>query len=71
MSDPRKEVVALAFNSLDITGDGLVNLEDFKAKFNAAEHPSVISGEQSESQVFTRFIDRFQDNISEDGMVRG
>ena len=69
MSDPRKEAVAMAFNLLDVTGDGLVNIDDIRTRYSAGSHPKVVSQEQTEEEVVQRFLGRFENNIADDGMV--
>jgi len=69
MSDPRKEAVAMAFNLLDVTEDGLVNIEDLRHRYNASAHPKVMAEEQSEEEVVQRFLGRFDNHIADDGMM--
>ena len=60
----------MAFNQLDITCDGLVNMKDLKRLYSAAKHPKVLSKQQTEEQCLRRFIGRFDGAVAEDGMVR-
>lgn len=44
MSFDRKQLVRKAFNILDATGDGKVNIEDIMQNYDFSKHPNVIGG---------------------------
>ncbi len=44
MNALRKRLVNEAFDKLDANGNGVLELEEVKDKFDATRHPDVISG---------------------------
>ena len=64
----RRDLIQLAFNKLDKTGDGLVTIEDIKGTYNVEMHPKYISGEMSEKQILTEFMSQW-DTLKKDGIV--
>ena len=49
-----------AFKILDRTGDGVVDLEDIRGRYNASFHPDVRSGKRTEDEVLTEFLETFE-----------
>jgi len=64
----RKAVVLEAYRKFDVTGDGVINIEDLKKAFRTAEHPEYLTGQRSEDDIFNEFLRNF-DTISHDGEV--
>lgn len=69
MSNTRKEIIAKAFQKLDRTGDGLVTVEDLHGVYNSRSHPKFKSGEWTEDQVFSAFLESFDSPDDKDGKV--
>lgn len=69
MTEPRVAIVEEAFAKLDESGDGVVTLEDVKGKYDASQHPKVLSEEMTEDEVLLKFIGRFEEGVSEDGKL--
>lgn len=51
MNEQRQRLVQQAFNILDQGGDGVIDIEDIKAKYNARYHPDVKQGKRTEEEV--------------------
>lgn len=68
MSEKRQELVNLAFNVVDKTGDGQVTVEDLKGVYDCSGHPGIIDGSMTESDVLSHFVDTW-DQGDKDGVV--
>ena len=62
MSQRRVLIVKEAFKKLDIDKGGQVELAEIKLQFNAKNDKDVKSGEKTEEEVYTEFVDTFQMN---------
>ena len=62
MSQRRVLIVKEAFKKLDIDKGGIVELSEIKLQFNAKNDKDVKSGEKTEEEVYTDFVDTFQMN---------
>ena len=62
MSQRRILIVKEAFKKLDIDKGGQVELAEIKLQFNAKNDKDVKSGEKTEEEVYTEFVDSFQMN---------
>ena len=60
MNDFRRSIVEQAFNKLDMNGNGFVEVDDIKNKYNARRHPDVVQGKKTEEQVLMDFIETFE-----------
>lgn len=69
MSNTRKDIIAKAFQKLDRTGDGLVTVEDLHGVYNSRSHPKFKSGQWTEDQVFSAFLESFDSPDDKDGKV--
>lgn len=68
LPERRRAVVREAFETMDCTGDGVVNVEDMREKFVGLVHPEVHSGVKTEDEAFAEFLHIF-DVISPDGNI--
>lgn len=60
MNERRRNIVTLAFKKFDRDGNGAINIEDLKGKFNAANHPDVKMGKKTEEDILYEFLDTFE-----------
>lgn len=60
MNDFRRAIVEQAFNKLDSNGNGFVEVDDIKNKYNARRHPDVVQGKKTEEQILMDFIETFE-----------
>lgn len=60
LNDRRRQLVHMAFRSLDRDGSGAVELSDLKGVYNASSHPDVIMNKRTEAEVLTEFMQAFQ-----------
>lgn len=61
-------MVLAAFKVLDADGNGVIELNDIRAKYNADQHPEVLAGSKTKDEVFREFLDTF-DGGEKDGKV--
>ena len=62
MNQKRVLIIKEAFKILDIDKGGQVELAEIKMQFNAKNDKDVKSGEKTEEEVYTEFVDTFQMN---------
>lgn len=63
--NPRRRAIAIrAFEKLDASGDGIIDLTDIKVLYNARKHPDVMMGKRSEDDVLYEFLDTFEAHYS-------
>lgn len=60
MSPFRKGMVKKAFDKLDENKNGIIEIDDIKAYYNAKQHPEVKAGKKSEDEVLAEFLDTFE-----------
>ncbi|OMJ67014.1 hypothetical protein SteCoe_35940 [Stentor coeruleus] len=68
LNDNRKRFIALAYQKLDKTGDGVVNIDDIKALYDVSFHPDFRSGKKTRDQILVDFMSQW-DTIKKDGTV--
>ncbi len=56
----RKEMVGMAFKVLDREGNGQVTTADFEKRYKASQHPEVLLGIKTETQVVEDFMSTFE-----------
>ena len=64
MNDFRKNLVNDVFNKLDINGNGESSFDEIQSKYNAKNHPDVLSGKKTEEEVLKEFMNTFQDTYN-------
>lgn len=60
MNEFRQQLVKRAFNKLDRSRDGIIDMGEFANHYNGASHPDVRSGKKTEEQVLSEFMDTFE-----------
>jgi len=65
----RKTLVHRAFKIMDKDGSGEITILDLKGVYSAKKHPKVISGEITEDQALTTFLETFEVYGEKDGKV--
>jgi len=60
LSERRKTLVLQAYNKLDRTGDGIVDIEDLRGVYDSSNHPDVKMGKKSKDEVLFEFLDTFE-----------
>lgn len=60
MNQFRTQLVQKVFNKIDFSGDGVLNIEDLKGRYDASRHPEVKSGKKLEEEVLTEFLETFE-----------
>jgi Ca2+-binding EF-hand superfamily protein len=68
LNERRTNLIGLAFDKLDKTGNGVVELNDLQGVYNGSMHPDVMSGEKTEDQVLSEFMEQW-DTLEQDGVV--
>ena len=56
----RLRLVQQAFQKLDKTGNGVVDIEDIRGVYNARQHPDVVAGKKTEDEILCDFLDTFE-----------
>ena len=69
MSERRKKLVTLAFNTLDKDGNGVVEPSDIVNTYDASKHPDVLAGKKTPAEVLREFLDTFDVGGEVDGKV--
>ena len=69
MNDRRLALVQQAFEILDTDGSGVVDVDEISSRYDASEHPDVLSGKRSERDVLTEFLGTFDVGGEKDGKV--
>ena len=69
MNVRRTNVVREAFNKLDRSGDGKVDVNDVRGVYDVSEHPKLLSGQETEDSLLRAFLADFEDTEHPDGIV--
>ena len=64
MNEFRQKIVQKAFEILDINKNGEVSFDEIKNKYNARNHPDVLSGKKTEDEILKEFMDTFQETYN-------
>lgn len=46
-----------AYDKLDVTGDGVVNIDDIRQAYDPSRHPEVRNGKKPADEVLFEFLD--------------
>ena len=68
LNDRRRNLVFMAFKVLDKSGDGIVEVQDLVGRYDASQHPDVLSGKKTKMEVIREFMDVF-DGGEKDGII--
>lgn len=60
MNEFRRGWAVQAFNKMDASGVGKLDITDIKINYNAKKHPDVMMGKRSETEVLYDFLDTFE-----------
>ncbi|XP_037950179.1 calcyphosin-like protein [Teleopsis dalmanni] len=70
MSNARLNIINKAFEKMDRTGDGIITIDDLKTVYSVKDHPKYLSGEMTETEILTQFLNNFEgENGNRDGKV--
>ena len=64
MNEFRQKLVQQAFDILDVNKNGEISFEEIKNKYNAKNHPDVLSGKKTEDEKLKEFMDTFQETYN-------
>ena len=65
----RKSLIHMAFDRLDVSGDGNIDGDEISKCYDASKHPEVISGQKTETEVLEEFLSTFDVGGEVDGKV--
>lgn len=68
LNDRRLALVDMAFKVVDVTGDGIITVDDLKDAYDLSWHPGVKDGRISKEQALREFLAQW-DRINPDGIV--
>jgi len=68
MNQRRKDLVMMAYDMLDVTGDGLVTFEDIKQAYDVSCQPEVLQGIITEQEALEKFMEQWEVGVA-DGIV--
>ncbi|CAL4122093.1 unnamed protein product [Meganyctiphanes norvegica] len=69
MNEKRMKLVEMAYDKMDRTDDGIVNLADLRGVYSVRQHPKYLSGELDEDQILKMYIAKFEGSTSTDGKI--
>lgn len=64
MNEKRRTIVTLAFKRFDRDGNGFINIEDLKGRYNASNHPDVKLGKKTQEDILYEFLDTFEQHYA-------
>ena len=64
MNEFRQKLVQQAFDILDVNKNGEISFDEIKSKYNASNHPEVLSGKKTEDEKLKEFMDTFQETYN-------
>ena len=64
MNDFRRDLCIQAFNVMDKTGDGKIDISDVKISYKVDKHPDVMMGKRTKDEVLYEFLDTFEANYA-------
>lgn len=71
MPQCRLDIIHQAFAKMDKSGDDVITVDDLKNVYSAKGHPKFQSGELSEDEILTEFLNNFEGGRGNlDGKVR-
>jgi len=62
LNERRTGIIRQAFQKMDKTGNGVVDMEDVVGTYDASRHPLVISGQKTSEQIMVEFLEGFKDH---------
>jgi calcyphosin len=60
MNQFRTQLVTKVYQKIDFSGDGIVDKEDLKGRYDASRHPDVKSGKKTEEEILKEFLETFE-----------
>lgn len=70
MSSSRLELIDKAFVKMDVTGDGVITIEDLKKNYDVSHHPKYKTGEWTKDQILKEFLNNFQAGSTDDVVTK-
>ena len=56
LNERRVAAIKKAYAKLDVTGNGLVTLDDIAKLYDASKHPEYLSGSKTEQEIYMEFM---------------
>lgn len=70
MPQSRLDIIDQAFEKIDVDKDGVITVNDLKNVYSVKEHPKYQTGEMSEDELLTEFLNNFEGGRgNNDGVV--
>ena len=60
MNQFRTQLCLKAFDKIDMSGDGVLDINDIKGRYDASKHPDVKSGKKTHDEVLKEFLETFE-----------
>lgn len=68
ISRRRLDIIHMAFDAVDRSGDGVASVQDLQSVFSASHHAELLQGNVSEADAFGHFLEQF-DSLEREGVV--